>query len=261
MATTQPPADQRDLATRALQKLNAGERPTQREQRALDRFKAEQEEASRCQHYATLPVAHWVKMCGQQRRDLHRLAATFGAPFPSHGDTIDLATIVRWLHAFLRANEAKLLAQPDDPAALLAGPSTPALERLREETWLIRRLERQKLEGSLIDVSLFHSLFLESFVLQCRRATELLDLQFGPDAGDVLRDVLESSEQALEKLAQGANGDGKRPGSDDREFHSHDRAQAPAVGDRPSTDQGPAGSAPRNRSRARRHGEATDQNR
>jgi hypothetical protein len=180
----------------AVRKASAGAKLTQAERRAYDRHKRSQEEAARWAYYATIPKGHWVKMAGRQHRDLDRLAGVYGVPLL--GATINLAAVVTWLHKFLAENGHKL-NQPETPDELLAGESTPALERLREETWRIRRYERLQLEDQLVNREVMHTLLAQLAAL-IRDATVQLEKAHGRDAAEILSGTLDSYSQLVERF-------------------------------------------------------------
>jgi hypothetical protein len=189
------PADPVERATliAAIKKVNAGTKLTQAERRAYDRHRKATEESQRWAYYGSIPKKHWVKMSGRQHRDLDRLQGVYGVPLL--GATIDLAAVVAWLHAFLAENGPRLLQPADED--LLSGESTPMLERLREESWRVKRIERLKLEDQIISRELAHAMMGQLAAI-IRSLGEQLQKKFGPDAHDMVDAALDSYEHIVE---------------------------------------------------------------
>lgn len=140
-----------ELARAAINKRQRGETPTQRELAALRRVEAAAEEKRRWEYYATIPQKHWREMSGRQTKILKEQASRYGIPFADK--EIDLPAVVLALHDFLATNKTKL-ARDDDGEA-----ESEALERLREEQYRLKRLDRLEREGELIPRDRVHDYF------------------------------------------------------------------------------------------------------
>lgn len=182
---------ERESAARAYRKVMAGETPSRTEQASLRRFEKDKEETLRWQYYRSIPQKHWREMSGRQTKVLQEQAERYGIPFSER--TINLPNVVRALHDFFRRNAQKL-AEPDD--ALMAGESTPALERYREERAALARLDRLERERVLVNrQAIREGMGRISAVL--RTAGDTLQRQFGPEALEILNEALAEAEREM----------------------------------------------------------------
>lgn len=118
-----------------------------------------------------------------------------GCPYePRH---YDIAEIIAW---------ARVNKWSGEEVELLDGPSTESLEKLRHEQYLIKRLERLRLEGSLVDQTEIERMYLRGLG-HIRNAGDSLQKRFGPEARDILDEAIE---EALGSV-------GHDDGSDDEE--------------------------------------------
>jgi hypothetical protein len=129
-------------------------------------------------------------MSGRQRTQIVEQAARYGIPFG--GKTIDLPAVVAALHNFLAANAAKLGAA-DGPQ--LDGPDSSQLERYRRLRADKLELEVQELAGELVRGRVMAEGMGAGFVAM-RHAIESLQRRYGPDAGDLMCDAIDSAERA-----------------------------------------------------------------
>jgi hypothetical protein len=138
-------------------------------------------------------------MSGRQTKVINEQAERYGIPFG--GRTIDLTKVVRALHNFLAVNAAKLASDDD----LMQGdPSSPALERYREERALLARLDRLERERVLVQRDQVRE-GLGRITSIIRTAGDTLQRQFGPGAGEILYESLNNAEREIERLF--GNGD------------------------------------------------------
>lgn len=183
------------LAKRALQKQAAGGKLTREEARAVERVKAHQEEEARWRHYATIPKAHYIQLSGRQQKILDDQHRRYGMPVG--GKTIDLGELLRWIHQLLADHGRKLLKPDDRDDLLYGGDGSPALERYREEQYMLARLERLEREGQL--VSLKHVTDgLTKIAAHLRELGEELKKQHGNDALDLLNSHLDECDRMIE---------------------------------------------------------------
>lgn len=189
-------ARQRELLQAAIRKRQAGQKLNRDEQRALDRAGRERDEQLRHEHYRTVPKKMWSLWSGRQHKVLAEQAITYGLPID--GPTIDLPRVVRWLHEMLATNGRKLLAG-DAAEDIYSGgdASSPALERLREVQYEIKRRELAVLDGELVHRERTRKVWGQVATI-LRHVGETLERQFGSDALDLLSDGLADAERAVE---------------------------------------------------------------
>jgi hypothetical protein len=187
-ASTESASDQieRELAESALTKRRDGKTPTAQELAALRRVERDRDVKLRWEHYRSIPKAHWIEMSGRQHKILNEQVERHGMPIA--GRTIDLPAVARWIHEFLAANKFKL-ARDDLDEAFLDGGDSPALER-----WRSYKADREKLalERDLREWIRRDEVHDGFSVLagHLRRAGEMLQRQYGPDAHSILDEAL-----------------------------------------------------------------------
>jgi hypothetical protein len=192
-------ADQ-ELVTRAYRKVVAKEELTRPERQALTRHEKAQEEKRRWQYYRSIPQKHWKAMSGRQTKVLNEQAARYGIPFG--GPVVDLPAVVRAWHDFLADNAIKLAKEDED--ALLQAPSSPALERYREERAALARLDRLEREGQLLPRDQVREA-LGRIAAIVRTAGDDVQRQFGAAAGEILYEALDDAKREINHTF----GDGK----------------------------------------------------
>lgn len=185
-----------ELLRSAADKRAAGERPSRHEQAAIRRRDRVEEDVWREFIYGRIPQKHVRDLAGRQTKQLHEFADRWGAPVG--GPALDLGALLRWLFGFpKKCQDAAEAAASDDP--LLMGQTTPALERYREEKWRLARLERERIEGTLVPLAHVQDL-LNMQAMRIRQAGEQLERQKGPDAADILREALDDLDQEAEQF-------------------------------------------------------------
>lgn len=186
----------RELARSAIQKRKQNQMPSSRELSGLRRYEKQLEEERRWEYYRSIPAKHWKEMSGRQARTINEQAVAHGIPFA--GREINLPDVVRAMHDFFARHAQKLATfVGDDPLLADGGETTQFLEKLREETWKLRRLERMEKETELVPRATVHeSLARIAGIL--RMAGDTLQRQFGPEAFDVLNDALDDAEREIE---------------------------------------------------------------
>lgn len=195
--------DERQAAA-ALEKRRSGRTPTRAEAAALKRVEKRRDEQLREFHYATIPQKTWREMSGRQAKVLQEQAERTGIPF--NRSEINLADVVRALHDFLAAKK-HLLWKPGDPEEDVAmlGESSPALERWREEKYLLAQLERLEKQKQLFPRHVVHEALVRLATI-LRSAGEQLQ-KVSPDAGDALNESLDDCDRAIAELFRLANDD------------------------------------------------------
>ena len=177
----------------ALQKQRSGQTITAQERETLKRWERKREEETRWKHYNNISQKHWREMSGRQAKQLIEQAERHGIPFG--GRTICLPEVVKAYHDFLVRN-ARILARADDED-LYSNVTSPALERLREETYKLRRLERLKREDELVDRNIMHDC-LARLAGVLRRAGDRLQRRCGPEAFAIYNEALDGIDRELE---------------------------------------------------------------
>ncbi len=187
-------SDDAQLARAALAKKRRNQKPNRQELAALRRIEKQREEELRRQYYASIPQKHWREMSSRQTKQLNEQAQRYGIPFG--GKTINLPEVVRKLHDFLAANAHKL-ASVDNEDELLLGPgNSPWLEKLREETARLKRLDRLERERVLLSRDQVHE-GLARLASVLRNLGENLQRHHGSSAADLLEEALEDYEREV----------------------------------------------------------------
>jgi hypothetical protein len=129
-----------------------------------------------------LPARDWARFAGRQLKNVRQQGRLYELPFD--GDTIDIRELAKSLHDFLARN-AKKLARPGR-----ASRTSPALEKFRRERARLAELDRMEREGELVPLAGIQRLHnIEAELL--RRAIERLELRYGADAAQLIRDTLD----------------------------------------------------------------------
>jgi len=219
IAKSHEPSDaDRALLTGRMAKVAAGERPNREEDAAFRRYQKQLENADRWNYYKTIPKSHWLAMSGTSYATLKHHSGRYGVPVQT--EIIDLSAVARWLHDFLSRNAAKLANDADDPAMSdRIEPGSAALERYRQERFLMVRLDRMERERTLVDRAKIHEAFaIAASVL--RRAGDNLACQFGEGARRLLNQAIDDAERTVNNVVfapddnaapsgtEGGNGDG-----------------------------------------------------
>jgi hypothetical protein len=173
-----------ELSRAALAKLAAGQPVPRRERLALERVKADQRQRLVDELLVAFPKKIYCQAAGLHSKTLHMHARKFGVPCAT--SPINLGDIIKYLHGLLAAQGDRLVGDDDE---LLAGPSSPNLERCRREKFLLLRMERLEREGLLLHTSVISPAFdlIASHLAEMCRTCET---QFGPAAGDLWRSAL-----------------------------------------------------------------------
>ena len=198
----------REIVSRAYRKVMAKEDLTRQEQAALKRHEKAQEEKRRWQYYRTIPQKHWREMSGRQTKVINEQAVRYGLPFG--GPVVELPAVVRAWHDFLAENAVKLAK--DEPDEMLQAPSSPALERYREERAAIARLDRLERERQLMPRDQAREA-LGRIASIIRAAGDSLQRQFGAAAGEILYEALDDAQREIDHTFAG----GKDAVADDGE--------------------------------------------
>jgi hypothetical protein len=193
---------EKELVARAYRKRLNREELTRDERAAVARHEKGLEEQRRWQYYGSIPQKHWKQMSGRQTKVINEQADRYGLPFG--GPFISLPKLARALHDFLAENAMKL-AREDDPL-LQGGPSSPALERYREERAALARLDRLEREGALLPRDQVRQ-WLGRVAAIVRAAGDALQRQHGPAALELLYEALDDAQREIDRAFSITNGD------------------------------------------------------
>lgn len=198
---------ERRLVDAALRKLRGGQTPSSQERAALKRFERAQEEERRWEYLRTTPKRDYMAMSGRSARVLIDQARRHGLPYPTGSrEPVDLTAVIRWLHDLLSTHGQRLSApETDDP--MMAGASSPALERYREERAKLARLERLQKEGQLLPREAVHEALVRIAAI-LRSAGEILGREHGPEAQDVLNEALDDAQREIDRSFGEREGEG-----------------------------------------------------
>lgn len=131
-----------------------------------------------------IPQGEWVRLAGVDRKTVLRHLAALGAP----GNPIDLRVVIPALHRVLHARSEQKRRQKTG--------LTP-LERFRSERAMIARMERLAMQRKLLPVAEVRT-ELARIADTLRAAAERIEDQYGRDAGDLLREVIDGMRRHAE---------------------------------------------------------------
>lgn len=114
---------------------------------------------------------------------------------PGRPGHYDLDAIAAWKIARPR-DPQRLAALAEDP--LMKGHGSPALERYREARAKMAELDFQRESGQVVDVEAWRA-DASRLADILRRASEVLQAQFGPDAEKILQDALDEWVREMEQ--------------------------------------------------------------
>lgn len=179
------------LARQALEKKRRGEKIPREEAAALRRVeKAEEEKTfwdvvqNRC------TKKRYLEMAGRQARTVNEQADRYNLPIS--GPTIDIAKLVSRLHQFLADNSGVLSS--DD--ALLGGPQTESLERLRVAQAIKVELQNSQTKGELRPADDVHKCY-QLIASVFRRASAELRKKYGDEACELLAQAVHTADDIL----------------------------------------------------------------
>jgi len=192
----------RDLLTVAAQKRAARTAPTVREAKALSKYEHIREEEQFWRTCRRLPQRHLRVLSGRHPRQFLDQSQRYGLSIG--GKTWDLAAVMLELFALL-AEIAPWYRQweglPRDDAALLVGPNTAAMERVRIARARLLELELQQRTREVLPQREVREGFneLAGFL---RAAGERIGREHGPAAGQILEDALKQGERMATKVCR-----------------------------------------------------------
>jgi hypothetical protein len=167
----------RELAKSAIDKKRNGETPNAKEMAAVKRLAKSAEEKKRWDIYHNIPAKHWREMSGRSARVIIDQALLYGFPFS--GKSIDLPSVIRFLHDFLAANSHKLRAEDSDP--ILNGPDSPWLEEIRKAEAGLRNIKLEREQKTHVNITDLKKAFVAAFDI-LRRTGEAIQTNYGEGA-------------------------------------------------------------------------------
>lgn len=145
------------------------------------------------QHYGNgyikkFPKREWVRLSGRQYKVLNEQGERYGLPCLTEPD-IDLTVLPRQLHDLL----TKIARKWDDLDSEdgLDGPSSPWLEKFREQRAKQERLRLQQMRGELLPID-FVTEFWQRACAQIRAAGFKLEKKFGEEAKLLIDEAIDN---------------------------------------------------------------------
>ncbi len=195
------------LAMAAVEKMQQGSAPTERERRALARFEKRQGAALRRHHYETVAKKDWREMSGRSNQVLNEQADRYGAPL--RGATVHLPDFIKWFHDFLADNAHTLKGRGEAEAfdgAELAGKEALVRQRSARADKLDIEVERMK--GELIPLDDFR-MYWQVICSYMRKAEASLARRFGREAATILKKARQKAEREARKIGHNGVRDAK----------------------------------------------------
>ncbi len=198
-AKKQPPRDKplaseeydRKLAAEALAHRRAGEPIPRHKLAALRRVEKREEDR---QFWAAVTKGctkkRYLEMAGRQARTINEQADRYDLPI--RGPVINLVELVARLHQFLADNAGALLSED----ALLGGPKTASLERLRRAQAEKVELQNALTKGELRPADDVHKCY-QVIAGVFRQASAALKQQCGDEAHDILAEAVDTADDML----------------------------------------------------------------
>lgn len=178
----------RELARLALAKRQQGKTGTTREENALKRVQAEQEDRQRWDYYRSVPRKHYKAMCARQDKVLNEQAARYRMPIA--GPTVSFPDLIMWLHQFLAENAKRLSVPLGEDPLLYVESDDPWLTEVRKETALLKKLERETKERKLVPREKVHETMTRAATL-LRKFGETLEREVNDDMRQLFDQMLD----------------------------------------------------------------------
>lgn len=179
---------EKDEIIRIVQKIVKHEKFSRDDQRLLARI-----EKTLIQHYGTgyikkFPKREWVRLSGRQYKVLNEQGERYGLSCLTEPE-IDLTALPRQLHDLL----TKIAKKWDDLDTEdgLDGPSSPWLEKYREQRAKQERLRLQQMRGELLPID-FVTDFWQRACAQIRAAGFKLEKNFGEEARLIIDEAIDN---------------------------------------------------------------------
>lgn len=179
---------EQDEIIRIVQKIVKRQKFSRDDQRLLARI-----EKALLQHYGNsyikkFPKREWCRLSGRQYKVLNEQGERYGLPCLTEPD-IDLTVLPRQLHDLL----TKIARKWDDLDSEdgLDGPSSPWLEKFREQRAKQERLRLQQMRGELLPID-FVTEFWQRACAQIRAAGFKLEKKFGEEAKLLIDEAIDN---------------------------------------------------------------------
>jgi len=169
------------LANRAMSKQEADQPLTARERAALRRVSKLFVAAREREAYRAIPKRLWVSWSGRQNAQLNDQALRHGLPLV--GKTINLERLAPAIHELLAKREASAGKQKR---------ASKALELIRREELLLKRMERLARQRVLLERQSVHDTFIVVAEILRKGGAAVLD-QFGDEAHAIVDEAIEES--------------------------------------------------------------------
>jgi len=176
------------LAAAAIARQDAGLDLTVRERAALRRVVKLLAGRAAADAYRAVPKKLWVQWSGRQHQQIAEQAARHNLPLA--GASIDLEQLAPAVHELLARRDA------GDKKQRRAGR---ALELIRREELLLKRMERLARQRVLLERASVHDCFGLVADIVRKAGAALLD-QFGADAHAILDDALEEAVRLVDSI-------------------------------------------------------------
>jgi len=106
--------------------------------------------------------------------------------------TYDASKVVQWA-----CEKAKPDPVSDDP--LMSGSDSPNLERYRAARADLAEMDARERREQLVDIDTFTEWYASEVGHPIRKAIELLNLKFGPDAAAIMTRAIDKADAAVDK--------------------------------------------------------------
>lgn len=186
----------------ALRKRVAGEPLTPKEEAAIARAEAEEDERRGMRFISAITKKKYGEWSGRHQKVLNEQARLYGMPVG--GATINVPDVIGWMHDFLVKWRRELAPLVKGIAADEGGGLKEEMQR--EQIAMLKRRNRllenkcQQNDNSLIDRGEIHAM-QQQLAKVLRSAGERLQKQFGDEAASILTAALDDFEHTITELA------------------------------------------------------------
>lgn len=182
------------LAQLELQVVS-GDKLTYQQQRMFDRLTKKRDAEIFARQVKEVPKKLWKEWSGRDSRVLLDQANKYGIPLGD--ETVSIPEMAEWIHDLLAAHGRKINIDEDEGG--ISSKSSPALERLREAKASIEEQRLAKECRQLIERHVVHDGLLQ-IAGTLRQCGEVLQRQFGPEAGRAFNEYLDDCEKQVNEF-------------------------------------------------------------
>ena len=151
---------------------------------------------SRWERDSTISRKEWLKLSGHKLPDLIRHGDLLGVDFRCR--IVDVAAVARGLHDLLSRQGHRMVGLNDDESAMV-GPSSPALERYREERARLAEMDLAERQNNVIPrINLRAAMAI--FAKHLERAAQRLEKEVSSDAALLVHETWSECERLLNDL-------------------------------------------------------------